>query len=292
MNIGILSSSPNHDSERIVEAAQKRGHTATFIPLSHCFFVLETNKISFFYDNKPFPNFDIIVPRSSTLYMNDKGSLFLRQLEIENFCIVNSQKSIFLSSDKLATLQILAEHNIPIPLTGFTFSKLTTSIIEKMNAPQHIVKTLSGSYGIGTMLTESPHGTKSVVEFFQTIGENPLIQEFIQDALGTSVRCFIIDNEVVGGCKYQSSNGGFKSNFSVGGTVCSVALTEEEISLSRKSIQILGLDVGAVDIIRSKSGLKVIEVNPFPGLLGIEQVTKIDIASKMLDFFEKKVTRT
>ena len=81
---------------------------------------------------------------------------------------------------------------------------------------------------------------------------------------------------------------GFRSNIHLGGTGSQVTLSEKEQQIAVKAAKILNLNVAGVDLIRSKRGLLVLEVNSTPGLQGIEEYTKVNVAGEIINYIERK----
>ena len=112
-----------------------------------------------------------------------------------------------------------------------------------------------------------------------------LLQDFVEEAKGTDIRCFVIGDKVVATMQRIGQDGEFRANFHRGGTAEKIKLTEEEKSIAIRATKALGLAVAGVDLIRSKEGLLVLEVNASPGLEMIEKTSGIDIALQMILFF-------
>jgi ribosomal protein S6--L-glutamate ligase len=53
----------------------------------------------------------------------------------------------------------------------------------------------------------------------------------------------------------------------------------------------LGLNIAGVDMLRSERGPLVLEVNSSPGFEGVENVTGVDVAGKIIEFIEKQIER-
>jgi ribosomal protein S6--L-glutamate ligase len=87
--------------------------------------------------------------------------------------------------------------------------------------------------------------------------------------------------------KRQGPEGEFRSNLHRGGQATKIKITPEERSTAVRAAKIMGLRVAGVDLLRSNHGPVVMEVNSSPGLKGIEAVTGLDIASKVIKFIEE-----
>jgi ribosomal protein S6--L-glutamate ligase len=113
------------------------------------------------------------------------------------------------------------------------------------------------------------------------------VQEFIKEADGADIRCFVVGGKIVASMMRKAKSGDFRSNLHRGGSAVPVKLTPEERKTATRAATAMGLNVSGVDILRSKHGPLVIEVNSSPGLEGIEKSTEIDVAGKIIEYIEK-----
>ena len=183
----------------------------------------------------------------------------------------------------------MVQAGIAVPntiLAGFEYQ--ANDVIRQVGSPT-ILKTLSGSQGIGVILAEKAQSAVSILETLKLADVPVLLQDFIEEAKGTDIRCFVVGNRVVASMQRIGQNGEFRANFHRGGTAEKIQLSEEEKQIALKAAQVLGLDVAGVDLIRSEQGLLVLEVNASPGLEMIEKTSGIDIALQMIAYLEKKI---
>ncbi|PIP73121.1 MAG: 30S ribosomal protein S6--L-glutamate ligase [Nitrospinae bacterium CG22_combo_CG10-13_8_21_14_all_47_10] len=288
MNIGILSRGPKlYSTKRLVEAAKKRGHNAEVIDFLKCYVNITSHKPSVHFKERILNEFDAVIPRigaSKTFY----GSAILRQFEMMGVYPLNESVAISRSRDKLRSLQILAKKGVGLPVTGFAHStKHTEDIINLVGRAPLVVKLLEGTQGKGVVLAETYKAAESVIGAFMELDAHFLVQEFIKEAGGADVRCFVIDDKVVASMMRQGKEGEFRSNLHRGGTAKMVKISPEERSTAVRSAKAMGLNVAGVDLLRSKHGPLVMEVNSSPGLEGIEVATGIDVADKIIQFMEK-----
>jgi ribosomal protein S6--L-glutamate ligase len=139
------------------------------------------------------------------------------------------------------------------------------------------------------VLAETRKAAESLVDAFRGLDANFLVQEFVEEAAGADVRAFVIGNKVVGAMKRQAQKGEFRSNLHRGGTASSIRLTADERETARAAAKVLGLNVAGVDLLQTKDGPKVLEVNSSPGLEGIESTTGKDIAGMIIEHLERQV---
>lgn len=290
MKIAILSrDSTLYSSVRLVEAATARGHEVRVLDPTHCYMNITSMKPSIHYQGENLLGFDAVIPRigaSITFY----GTAVLRQFEVMNTFALNSSAAISRSRDKLASSQLLARKGIDLPITAFAHNpdNIEDLIAEVGGAPL-VIKLVEGSQGIGVVLAETHNAAHSVIQAFMGLNANIMVQEFIQEANGSDIRCFVIGDKVVAAMKRQGREGEFRSNLHRGGTATLVRLTPQERNAAVRAAKIMGLNVCGVDLLRSKRGPLVMEVNSSPGLEGIEKSCGKDIAVLMIEYIEKNI---
>lgn len=288
MKIAILSRNPKlYSTQRLVEAATARGHEVHVLDVLRCYMNITSLKPEVHYKGENLTGFDAVIPRigaSVTFY----GTAVLRQFEMMNVYPLNESVAISRSRDKLRALQLLSRKGIGLPVTGFAHRPDDVEDLIKMvgGAPL-VIKLLEGTQGIGVVLAETTSAAESVIEAFMGMKANILVQEFIKEAGGADIRCFVVGDKVVASMKRQGKEGEFRSNLHRGGSANLIRITPEERSTAVRAARTMGLNVCGVDLLRSNHGPVVMEVNSSPGLEGIETATNKDIASMIIDFVEK-----
>lgn len=288
MKIAILSRKNSlYSTKRLVEAAKARGHEADTIDTLRCYMNITSVRPSIHYKGEELKTYDAVIPRigaSVTFY----GAAVVRQLEMMGVFCVNDSVAITRSRDKLRSLQVLSKKGIGLPVTGFAHSlDEIQDLIKMVGGPPLVIKFLEGTQGIGVILVETSKAARSVLEAFLGLKVNILVQEFIKEAGGVDIRCFVVGGKVVAAMKRQSKSAEeFRSNLHRGGIAAPVEITEEEKNMAIRAAHIIGLNVAGVDILRSDRGPLIMEINASPGLEGIEKTTKIDVASEIIKFVE------
>jgi len=287
MKIGILSTSAKiYSTARLVEAAKERDHHVRVVNHRRCYMSIASMKPTVHYQGESLDEFDAIIPRigaSITFY----GTAVLRQFEMMGVYPVNESVAITRSRDKLRSLQLLARRGIGLPVTGFAREPDDIEdLIGMVGGAPLVVKLLQGTQGMGVVLAETRKAAESVIQAFYGLDANILVQEFIKEAGGSDIRCFVVGDKVVGSMKRQGPEGEFRSNLHRGGTASLVKITPEERSVAKRAAKAMGLNVAGVDILRSNHGPVVMEVNSSPGLEGIEAATGKDIAGQIIKFIE------
>jgi ribosomal protein S6--L-glutamate ligase len=285
MKIVILSTNSKlYSTRRLKEAGEQRGHEVVIVDHTKCDIVIERRKPKIFYQGKELKDVDAVIPRigaSVTFY----GTAVVRQFEMMKvFTATESQR------DKLRSLQILSRAGLNLPKTAFTnISKDAKRIIDQVGGAPCVLKLLEGTQGVGVVLAENRSAAESVLDAFQGLKARVIVQEFIEEAKGADIRVIVVDGVVVGAMKRQAKEGEFRSNLHRGGTATLVELTEEEENAALKAARVLKLGVAGVDLLQSKSGPMILEVNSSPGLEGIENATGKDIAKQIIRYVERHI---
>ncbi|MEM1174798.1 MAG: RimK family alpha-L-glutamate ligase, partial [Pseudomonadota bacterium] len=189
---------------------------------------------------------------------------------------------------KLRASQLLSRKGLGLPVTGFANSPDDTDdLLNLVGGAPVVIKLLEGTQGVGVVLAETRKAASSVIEAFRGLKANFMVQEFIKEADGADIRCFVIGDKVVAAMKRQGKEGEFRSNLHRGGTASLVKISPEERRTAVRSAKVMGLNVAGVDLLRSNRGPVVMEVNSSPGLQGIENATGKDVASMIIQFIEK-----
>ena len=227
---------------------------------------ITSSRPSIHYRNFALEDFDAVIPRigaSATFY----GTAVVRQFEMMEVYSVNESVAITRSRDKLRALQILSRKGIGMPVTGFAHStKMTQELINLVGGAPLVVKLLEGTQGKGVILCETPQAAESVIEAFRNLDAHFLVQEFIREAAGSDIRCFVVGDKVVASMMRTAKKGEFRSNLHRGGSAKTVKVLPEERATAIAAAKAMGLNVAGVDILRSHHGPLVMEVNSSPGL--------------------------
>lgn len=293
MNIAILSRNPKlYSTQRLKQAGEERGHKVEIIDHMKCVLLIEKKKPMVLYQGRKLDYFDAIIPRigaSVTFY----GAAVVRQFEMMKVFTAVESQALMRSRDKLRSLQVLSRAGIDLPRTVFIdYSRDTEGIVEAVGGAPVVIKLLEGTQGLGVVMAENEKAAESVIEAFHGLHARIIVQEFIKEAKGMDVRAFIVDGEVIGAMKRQATREGeFRSNLHRGGVATVVKLKREEKRVALLAAKKMGLGVAGVDMLPSKRGPLIVEVNSSPGLEGIEGATKVDIAGRIIRYLEKNALK-
>jgi len=290
MKITVLSRGPKlYSTNRLVEAARKRGHTVQVCDTLKFSMHLEKGRPMVHYKGRPFERPDAVVPRigaSLTFY----GCAVVRQFEQMGVFTLSGSHAIGVSRDKLRSLQMLSRHSVGMPSTAFvrTRDQVEDAIAEVGGAPV-IIKVLEGTQGVGVILAETAKTAQAIVETLQMVQQNVLIQKFVAEAAGTDIRAFVVGGKVVAAMRRTAKKGEYRSNVHQGGHADAAELPPAFERTAINAAQIMGLRVAGVDMLEGHSGPQVMEVNSSPGLEGIEGATGVDVADAIIEHLEEEV---
>ena len=287
MKIAVLSrNSKLYSTARLVEEAQKAGHEARVIDTLKCYMDITSAKPAVWYRGEKLEQQDAVIPRIGASITN-YGTAVIRQFEMMDTYSLVGSIPLNRSRSKLRALQLLSRKGVGLPVTGFAHDVHNTrQLIQLVGGAPVVVKLLEGTQGRGVVLAETVKAAESVIDAFIELKADFLVQEFIKEAGGSDVRCFVIGKKVVAAMERKSAPGEFRSNLHRGGTAVLTKLTPLERRTAIKAAQTMGLNVAGVDILRSSRGPLVMEVNSSPGLRGIEESTGVNVAAKIIQFIE------
>ncbi len=284
MKLAILSRNARlYSTQRLVEAARARGHVARVLDPLRCYMRIAPGEFELHYKGRVLSGFDAVIPRigaSVTFY----GTAVLRQFEMMGVRTPNPSDAILRARDKLRCHQLLAREGIGLPRTVFGDNPDDTGdLLRMLGAPPHVIKLNEGTQGAGVVKADTAFASQSVIEAFRGLYANFLVQEFIAEAEGADLRCFVVGDRVVAAMRRQARLGEFRSNLHRGGSATPVILSADEVAVALRAARAVGLEIAGVDLLRSAKGPLVLEVNSSPGLEGIEATTGVDVAGAVVE---------
>ena len=290
MKLAILSrNSKLYSTQRLVAAARERGHVVRVLDPLRCYMKIAPGEFQLNYKGRKLSGLDAVIPRigaSVTRY----GTAVLRQLELMGAYSPNSSDAILRARDKLRCHQLLAGEGIGLPTTVFGDNPDDTAdLLSLLGDAPHVIKLIEGSQGNGVVLAETLSASRSVVEAFRGLYANFLVQEFVAEASGADLRCFVVGDRVVAAMHRQAEPGEFRSNLHRGGQASLATLSPAEAETALRAARVMGLEVAGVDLLRSDKGPLVLEVNSSPGLEGIEGASGVDIAAAIIDHVASRI---
>jgi ribosomal protein S6--L-glutamate ligase len=287
MKLAILSRNTKlYSTRRLVEAARGRGHSVRVLDPLRCYMRIASHGFALHYKGRALADYDAVIPRigaSVTRY----GTAVLRQFELMGTRTPNPSEAILRARDKLHAHQLLAAAGIGLPVTVFGDNPDdTVDLLSLLGPPPHVIKLTEGTQGAGVMLTEKASASRAAVEALRGLYANFVVQEFIAEAQGSDLRCLVVGERVVAAMRRTAPEGDFRSNLHRGGSAGSAVPTAAEQATAVRAARLMGLQIAGVDMVHSRRGPLVLEVNSTPGLEGIEQVSGVDVAGAIVEHLE------
>jgi len=274
-----------------MEAARNRGHDVRVTDPIAISLAVDGRQPLAFLEGESLEDVDVLIPRIGMISA-EFGVAVVKQFQQMGCTVINHSLSIMRARDKLRCMQILARQGIRVPKTVMTRNPAEMKkAIQFVGGPPVVLKFLQGSQGIGVILAESNKAAESTLDAFWSMNQNLLIQEYIRESEGRDIRVLVTREKVLALMRRQAKPDEFRSNLHRGGWG---ELIEPPPGLERtaaEAARIIGLDLGGVDIMESRRGLLVLEINASPGIEGIEHLTKLDLAGEIIRYAEMKCER-
>ncbi|HEY8945403.1 MAG TPA: RimK family alpha-L-glutamate ligase, partial [Polyangiaceae bacterium] len=290
LKIAILSRTVGaYSTQRLKDACRRRGHAARVLNTMSFSLLVETGKPALFYRDKQLSRYDAVIPRIGAS-VSSYGTAIVRQFEQMGIFTLNSAQAIGASRDKLRALQVLARHEIGVPPTAFVRDRAgIRAAVEQVGGAPVIIKLIEGSQGAGVILADTVKGAEAILETLLLSRQSAVVQKFVSESRGRDLRAFVVGDRVVAAMQRRAAPDEYRSNVHRGGRTANARLGPELERTAIRAAQILGLHVAGVDLIESKTGPLVLEVNSSPGLEGIESATGVEIAEEIVAHLEKQV---
>ncbi len=158
----------------------------------------------------------------------------------------------------------------------------TRLLAEQVGGLPAIVKLNQGTQGIGVMLATTLEELETLLNTFWDLGHEILLQEFVRESEGRDVRALVVGERVVAAMRRQAKEGEFRSNIHRGAAGTALEIPREFAQVAVSAARVLGLEVAGVDLLESKEGPLVVEVNSSPGFEGLEGATGLDVAGAIV----------
>ncbi len=276
----------SYSTSRLKEEAVGLGHKVKVIDYMHCELLID-KKFTVKYLNVPLKIPDVVIARvgaSSTR----QGAAVLKHFQCMGVRLLTTPEGLIQSRDKFLAMQLMKMENLPMPKTLHFFTKTTFSNIQyEIGNPPFIIKLLESTQGLGVFLAHNKTVAEKIFATYMSSNEPFLVQEFIKESSGKDIRAFVVGDDVVASMERVALSGEFRSNLHRGGTAYKVELTDEERDIAIRAANVFGLEIAGVDILRSKKGPLLLEVNSSPGLEGIEKYSEVNVTEHIIKWIEQ-----
>ena len=241
------------------------------------------------YDGQKLARPDFIIPRtgSETSYFT---LAVLRHFQRKGVAMINGPEAVEACADKLQTLQLLSASGLPIPRTILAKFPVDVDVIERELGFPVVVKTLRSTRGAGVLLC---HDRSQFNDLASLLGDATpsadfIFQQYVKSSHGRDVRLLVIDGKVTAAMERRATDGGFKSNISLGGVGVQIAPPGDMAKLAIDAASALKLDVAGIDVLFDAAGYRICEANSSPGFSGLEEACNVSVPDAVFDLVERK----
>ncbi|MDD3647250.1 MAG: ATP-grasp domain-containing protein [Candidatus Dojkabacteria bacterium] len=282
MKIALIAPNPTFQTEDLEKEASSRNHTCIRIKLSE----IDVTNTQTDKTIQELLEYDVVLFRNGA----DRVTKMILGKALHNRKRLFINSGYFkdpLLSDKFYQTHMASQARIKVPKTFSlkesapgTYKRLT----EKLGSP-FIMKPTTGAQGFGVKIISSEG---DYARFSKRIFKT-LIQEYIPN--DGDYRVLVIGHKAIGTYKRIPPKGDFRANISQGGSgkkVTDKELSKRLMEMAEKVTPLFNLEIAGIDIIKSKNTdeLYFIESNSIPQWQGFKATTGINVAGKIIDYFE------
>lgn len=297
MKIAILTAAPkSYSVQSLVKAIQKRKHEHEIIDPEDLYIYISDKKQGFdrIYQKgvKIQKNsLDAIIPRIGSNL--EYGATTVEHLN-KNIGIFStaSASGLLCAQNKMKNQMRLSQMKIRVPKMAFAHRPQDFKfLVDLVGGVPCVAKLQTGSQGAGVFLIESEMAASATLVAFSKLGINIILQELIETPKPKfDIRAYVIGDEIAAQYKRFALDKDFRSNYSLSHQGEKTSLTDEEKEMILAAARATGLAVCGVDLIRKDDKDKtpfILELNGNASLRGIETVTGVDVAGKIIDYVER-----
>lgn len=292
MRIIVLSRKRSlFSTRRLKVEGEKRRHKMEIVDPLRCVLLLKGERPAMLVGGRPLAPPGVVLPRVGSAATSYAVAV-VRHFDLMGVPVVNNHGPIARAKDKLGCLQHLFRAGIRVPETLISrHPRDLDKLMRLVDGPPLVMKLLKGTQGTGVIFAESRASIESMLETAWSLGEDIMLQRFIHEARGRDVRALVIDGEVRTAMRRVGPEGEFRSNIHRGGVGEPIRLPKEYERIAVASAKALKLQIAGVDILESREGPMVIEVNASPGFEGLEAATGKNVARMFIESCERAARR-
>jgi ribosomal protein S6--L-glutamate ligase len=282
--VAILSRKRSlYSTRRLVEAIRTRGHRPLVLDTLRCNLILSAGNPRMTFRGVELRGLEVVIPRIGAS-VTGYGLAVVNHLEMMGVPVLNAAVGIARSRDKLRCLQLLASSGLPIPRTVMARDRSNVPrLLDEVGGLPAVVKLLRGTQGVGVMLASTLAELQGILDTFWDLGQEIVLQEFVAESRGRDIRALVVGGRVVGAMRRKARRGEFRSNLHRGGRGKPVTLPPEFMEAAVQATRVVGLEVAGVDVLETRRGPTVMEVNSSPGFEGLERATGLDVAGAIVE---------
>ena len=197
---------------------------------------------------------------------DETGLALLSTFENAGAFMINTRNGMLTCDNKMSAYISFERDNIPTPRTALISNeKGLIHAHEKLGGKYPVImKTLTGTQGIGVSVVESEKSMISVAQSLWKFGAALLLQEFLK--FDFDVRTLVIDGRILASTKRISAKKDFRSNRHREATTEPYKLSDDERTVVLQAARSVGAYMVGVDHAIVNKQLYVLECNGSPGI--------------------------
>lgn len=283
MHLTILSRGGSiHTTRRLVEAAKALGHRTRVVDPLSIQMSLGFGEPGLFVAEKALPRTDVVIPRiaqSITSY----GLALVNQFAGRGTPVLNSAVAIAQTRNKMRLMQLLNANAIPVPaaVMGLGAGELR-AMAKHVGGMPVAIKLVHGADRYGIIVCETEQSMEAALEAILSMGHEIIVQRYVKPGQGRDLRALVVGDEVLAAVRRQAPVGKLRHSLSTGARLARARLTAEQRDMAIRAVKVVGLEVGAVDLLEHDGVTQVFEVHASPGLGELESTTGEDLAKPIV----------
>ena len=195
----------------------------------------------------------------------------------------NPPAAIRMGRDHWATTMALTVAGLPVPptLAGADPEALAAEAVRSLGLPA-VVKQRRSRMGVGVIRCATRDHLEAILDSLWRIGDEIVVQRWLAGG-EHSLRLMVVGGSVVAAARFSAAKGEWRSNSARGGSAEAHDASPDEKRLAVAAAAALGLGHCGVDLVGSEAGPVILEINPTPGFLRLEEATGIDVARALVE---------
>lgn len=195
----------------------------------------------------------------------------------------NPPAAIRIGRDHWATAMALTVAGLPVPptLAGADPETLAAETVRHLGLPA-VVKQRRSRMGVGVIRCATRDHLEAVLDSLWRVGDEIVVQRWLAGG-EHSLRLMVVGRAVVAAARFNAADGEWRSNSARGGSVEAHDASPDEKRLAIAAAGALGLGHCGVDLVKSDAGPVILEINPTPGFLRLEEATGVDVARALVE---------
>ena len=210
-----------------------------------------------------------------------KRFALMKHMENTGTIVVNPAEALLKVHDKYSTVIALAKAGLPIPETYVTESAHWAYRKTKILG-QAVYKPISGSLGFGAMKFKDADMAFNAYKTIEAVGLPLYIQNYLE-GVKRDIRAFVIGQRVVASISRVALKGNWRANIALGSKPKLIKLSKQFEEMALKAPKTLGLIYAGVDILETRDGPVLLEVNGSPSWQGVKNASGLRIAELLAE---------